>query len=87
MAKTIETDEQRFVRLGWWIIEQKCRYYHLKRAVVSDEEYDAREMEYKALADKLGKDPTASRMVGFDITRASCRLVLQKLMENMNGQS
>lgn len=42
---------------------------------------DKEEGEYKALAEKLGKEPTASNMVGFDILRASCRIVAEKILD------
>jgi NAD-dependent DNA ligase len=83
MSRQNETDEQKFVRLGWWIIEQKFRYYVLGAAIVPDEVYDIQEMEYQALAVKLGKKPTASEMVGFAPDRPSCRLVAKKVMEEM----
>lgn len=87
MQKSKEkTDQESFVELSWWIVEQKMHYYHLKRAIVADEYYDKLEAEYKALAIKLGLKAYASDMVGFDITRASCRLALEKYSGDSDGQ-
>ncbi len=79
MAKKKLTDEERFNELGWLLLEHKCRYYVTIQDVIPDAAYDRLEDEYKALAQKLGRYPTASEMVGFDLNRPSCRLVLHRL--------
>lgn len=73
------TDEERFIQLGWEILEHKCRYYVLNNAIIEDYQYDMLEKEYDALADKLGKEKSASDMVGFNENRPSCREVLKKM--------
>lgn len=79
MAKSQKTDEERFTELGWLLLEHKCRYYVTIRDIIPDAEYDKLEDEYKALAQKLGRTSTACDMVGFDLSRPSCKLVLHKL--------
>lgn len=73
------SDAQRFLELGWQILEHKCRYYILLNQVVSDFEYDQLEREYDSLADKLGLPKSASDMVDFDLNRPSCKRVHEKL--------
>jgi hypothetical protein len=81
---------EEFVKLGWWLLEQKAIYYlgfgdgdvHPSWAMhygVEDAEYDKKERRYEALAFRLGLDPTVSNMVGFDKKRPCCQLVLSKL--------
>lgn len=73
-------DEQNeFIRLGWIILEHKCRYYVFDKPIVTDYEYDLIEKKYDSLADKLGLEKSASDMVGFDLKRHSCQNVLKKL--------
>ena len=79
MAKSQKTDDERFIELGWLLLEHKCRYYVTIRDIIPDAEYDKLEDEYKALAKKLGRASTACDMVGFDLSRPSCMLVLHKL--------
>ena len=80
------TDEQKYIQLGWRIMELKLMYYlpelvhkswhqHL---TLTDHQYDVIENDYVTLCNKLGKEPTASNMVEFDINRSSARLVLSK---------
>lgn len=80
------TEYDRLVYLSWRILEMKMVYYRpeltSKRNVVylsvSDAEYDALEDEYRKLCTKLGKEPTAADMVGFDVNRACCKIVIEK---------
>jgi hypothetical protein len=80
-------EEARRVSLSWLILEMKLAYYHpekihkswLNDVVRPDKVYDALELEYINLCNKLGHKPTASDMVGFDFDRPSCRLVLERL--------
>ncbi len=71
---------ERFIQLGWIILEHKARYYHLNTSTISDFEYDTIEKEYDALAQMLGLPPTASDMVGFDANRPSCQRALHKVL-------
>lgn len=76
-------DEQRFINLGWYLLEAKFVYYDSPPGVkgISDIAYDKLEDEYKALAEKLGKNPSAC-MVGFSTERPSCRIVAEKVTTN-----
>lgn len=83
--------EKEFVQLSWWILEQKYIYYHgynfdgavhpswIKHHAAEDHEYDEAERRYEFLADILGKNPTATDMVGFNKNRPCCELVMAKL--------
>lgn len=71
--------KQRFIKLGWELLEHKCRYYVMNKPTISDYNYDMIEKEYDALAAELGEEPTASDMVDFDTNRMACRLVMDKL--------
>jgi len=70
---------KRFALLSWTILEAKYIYYHRPNGLnpKPDEWYDEIEAEYKALAKKLNKKPTACDMVGFCEDTASCRMVKQ----------
>jgi len=82
----IANKEKEFIKLGWRILECKLLYYlpelvdpvMLRKYSVSDLVYDSMEDEYKKLAVELNHIPTVTNMVDFDLTRASCRLVLNK---------
>lgn len=76
-----ESKKGRFVKLGWEILEHKCRYYILDEPVIRDYDYDMLEKEYESLALELGLEPSATNMVGFDDTRPSCQRVLNKLLK------
>lgn len=79
---------KRFIELSWKILECKFLYYEGAKhglpasTIPKDSEYDALESEYNDLAKELGKDPTASGMVGFNQKRPSCKLVMEHLMSN-----
>lgn len=83
----MEKEYERYIELSWKILEFKCAYYRpdlvhgdsLPKYTVPDVVYDKLESEYKELCGKLGESPTASDMVGFDLDRPSCRLVVKKL--------
>lgn len=76
-------DEQRFIFLGWKLMEAKFRYYKQDAPELEDHVYDAMEREYDTLAKKLGVAPTAVDMVGFDQTRPSGALVADKILGRM----
>jgi len=70
----------RFNKLSWLILE--CKYcYYLKPEYdhLSDLDYDKVELEYRKLAEELGVKASACDMVGFDLERASCRLVVSQV--------
>lgn len=70
---------QRYVLLGWQILEHKCRYYVFHSPIITDYEYDMLEREYDGLAAELGLPASASDMVDFDVKRPACHRVLEKL--------
>lgn len=77
--------KQRFVKLGWEILEHKCRYYMHSAPSISDYDYDMLEKEYEALGSELGLEPSASDMVDFDENRPACQNVVKKIeLEKMN---
>lgn len=78
---THQTDEkhERFVQLGWQLLEHKAHYYIFCNPQIEDYAYDMLEREYDELAKELGEEPTASDMVDFDTSRPACRAVLRKL--------
>jgi len=76
----LERNKQRYINLGWFILQSKyCYYLEVKFKHLNDTEYDKIEDEYKQLAKDLGLPISACDMVGFDLNRASCRLVKDKL--------
>jgi hypothetical protein len=76
----LERNKQRFVNLGWFILQSKyCYYLHPNYKHLNDTEYDQIEDEYRQLAITLGLVPTATNMVGFDLNRPSCILVKERL--------
>lgn len=74
-----DVDTNRFIKLGWLILEAKYRYYIRDAPLLEDHEYDTMEREYDELAKKLGLPPSATDMVGFDTKRPSCILVAEKV--------
>lgn len=73
------SDRQRFIELGWKILECKYAYYILSRPLMEDRDYDIMEKEYEELGKKLGEEPTASDMVDFKIDRPCARIVMAKV--------
>lgn len=71
--------EERFLKLGWELLEHKCRYYILIQPIINDYAYDLLEKEYDSLALKLGRPQYVSDMVEFDMNRPSCQLVYKNL--------
>ncbi|NRA76898.1 MAG: hypothetical protein HRU18_01710 [Pseudoalteromonas sp.] len=69
-----------FVRLGWWILEQKLLYYYPNQygACVDDTIYDHNEDAYKELAEELNLNATACNNVGFPSDSPSGRLIISK---------
>ena len=54
--------KNRFIRLGWLLLEHKYRYYILNSPTISDHEFDTLEAEYRKLAEILELPPSASAM-------------------------
>lgn len=79
--KELSVDEKRFIQLGWTILEAKAIYYGYAKNIKpkSDVWYDNLEEEYKQLAMKLNKEPSASNYVEFPFHKACGQLVLEKL--------
>lgn len=81
----MQNDYKRLVEVSWKILECKVSYYRpelLKRPnqhIVSDEEYDKLESEYRELCQKLGVMPSAADMVGVDLEKPSVKLTVRKL--------
>jgi len=71
--------KNRFIKLGWELLEHKYRYYILNGQTISDYEFDQMEAEYRKLAEELGLPPSASDMVGFDSGRFSCQLAMHRV--------
>jgi len=69
----------RFIELNWLLIEHKYRYYVMINPIITDYEFDMMEKEYRELAEELDVPPTASDMVGFDDSKFSSQLVINKL--------
>ncbi len=69
----------RFLDLSWELLEHKCRYYMFSNPIINDYAYDKLEKEYEALALDLGKPPSATDMVDFDVSRPSCRRVYDRI--------
>lgn len=81
------TDYERYVQLGWEILEHKWRYYIGVRygiKPIPDEEYDRVEAEYVNLAIQLGQEEYSNNAVGFPIDRASGKLVDEKMRREYN---
>lgn len=71
--------KERFIALGWLLLEHKCRYYVLNDSIIDDHSYDMLEKAYDKLAEELKLPKSASDMVGFDETRPACQSVMRKL--------
>lgn len=75
------------LEFSWKIIEYKLMYYRPdlvhdswhKDLTISDSDYDKIEEEYIKMCRELKLTPTVTEMVGIDLTRPSCKLVLSKL--------
>lgn len=67
------------INLSWKILEHKCLYYMFNDPILEDHEYDILERRYELLCKESGVDPTASDMIGFDMRRESCQLVIEKI--------
>jgi hypothetical protein len=80
MHPTANKDRQRFIKLGWQLIEHKFRYYILAKPTIPDAEFDSLEAKYRSLAEQLGEEPSASDMVDFDWNRPSCMNVALKVL-------
>lgn len=84
----MKTPNDRFIQLGWQLLEHKFTYYHPERVhpswkgstmFVGDAIYDAKEAEYRELAKHLGEPSTAADSVDFPSDRSAGRLVESKL--------
>lgn len=80
--ETVEIKKARYVKLGWELLEHKCRYYIMSNPIIEDYDYDMLEKEYEALAEELGLPKSATDMVDFDTSRPSCQRVMQKLVKS-----
>lgn len=78
------TNHEKFILLGWTLLEHKCHYYIFSNPTISDYEYDLLEKEYESLADFLGLEPSASNMVDFDMKRPSCKKVYEKIISEQH---
>lgn len=87
--KTKKQAQLLFIRMGWWLLEQKFLYYEEGKyktvRPVSDELYDKIEEFYKKLGEKLDKRPTACEFVGFPYNTPSGRLVAEFIIKNGKG--
>ncbi len=85
----IDLDETtgEFVRLGWILLEHKCRYYQFNNPSIADREYDILDIRYRKLAEQLGLPPSASDMVGFSLERHSCQQVFEKILREQSIQN
>jgi len=81
----LEYMNKQFIILGWSILYNKCLYYELggnkrfDKLRIDDNAYDGIEKEYKELARKLNKKPTACK-VGFDRHSPSGSCVMAKVL-------
>lgn len=60
-----------YLGLHQFVLKQKYLYYYgvgYGFKPIPDEDYDVIEGEYKRLCEELGLEPTASQMVGFDMS-------------------
>lgn len=55
--------------IGDRLLEDRYRYYELDDNVITDAEYDRREKMYELISTELNIEPTATNMVGWDITK------------------
>lgn len=69
----------RHTELSWKLLEHKYRYYILNSSTIDDYSYDLLEKEYDSLCIQLNIPQTVSDMVGFESSRHSCQLVMEKL--------
>lgn len=58
-------------------------YYVLDDPIISDNQYDALELEYKKLSLELGVYTSVCDMIGWDSSRPSTRLVEKTMMNRM----
>lgn len=76
-----QSPEERYIQLGWEILEHKWRYYvgtAYGVEPIPDRMYDIIEAEYVSLCVQLGHNEY-SNAVGFPHSRASARLVDSKM--------
>ena len=72
--------KQNLIKLSWWILEQKLKYYHPEHGTcVDDHVYDEREAQYKKLCKYFNQPTTATDHVGFPHDRPCGRLVISKM--------
>jgi len=82
----VKKESNRLVELSWKIVECKLTYYRpdlvhkdwKEEITRSDQQYDAYENEYRDLCKTEGVEPYSCEMVGFDLERASARVVMEK---------
>jgi NAD-dependent DNA ligase len=76
-----KTKYERFVDLSWDLLSFKYMYYVRGRSIIADEAYDVLASEYRELAKELNLNPSADDMVGYNMDKASCRMVAKKMDE------
>lgn len=81
------SDDEKFTIIGW-ALGEFCMMYFSPNKVhqswhkdlrISNEMYDLLEKEYNFLAEKLGKEPYTSNLIGWSVDSASAKLVEEKL--------
>lgn len=80
------TLDQLIIKLAWFLLESKYRYYKLCRPILEDWEFDILEDEYRGWCAIVGLPPTAVDMVGFDSKRPSCQCVIGKVTGDYKGK-
>ena len=75
---------EEFIILGWKILYHKCLYYEVvgkqfNPLRVSDKQFDTISKRYDKIAKQIKQEPTASIMIGFDMSRPSSVLTLGKV--------
>jgi len=63
--------KQDVIRLGWFLLEQRVRYYDMDEPVILDYEYDMLERIYIKQARRLKIKQKLSKAVGVDMTLPS----------------
>lgn len=86
MGSVIMDKHQRFIKLGWELLEHKFRYYILAEPIIQDYDYDILEKEYDSLAEELNLPKSASDMVDFNQDRWACKLVKDKVLRQRRNK-
>ena len=75
---------KKHAKVSWILLEHKCLYYKLtdkryNHLRISDEKYDQLERYYISICKDMKIKPSISKMVGFDLRKPSCALVMIKI--------